>query len=489
MHLKKGKRSISTVWRLLWKRFYSVNSKTNMHFSRSRKKPVTNFTRTNGLLLSCNGDTFPYLRTLWRYFNAPGNLMFVTTNIVAFMGIVTYNTLVTISSERAFEEQMMAAQVSLAKQREELETTALSLPREIELRGEEDDIKWEQPVVAHVREDPLVEEQNAKLDTPIKQYTLGDLILNKRENVTDYDSQRAKASIFHMLYAYMLYRDVIQPTTMTQNNNSEEWRREVELLTKGKEVQGTHRRIDVFYDLWNKNFDKIVTSPEKVQNFQLPNWSKYPTILKFICTELHDNSLKTLGEFKQFYGKVRSNEVKKLLGLWLYDHSFLFPHNIYDNRTEEDFYDILINDSMQDNKIFQKYSSIVMNPYNERTQLFFPNVNSPSVNKPVPSISLETYTRLLKGYINLQETDCKYDYNDNIFKLISILKLNCFLQRNKKKHAGPTVRILLPRDEDRSQILGTISQAEKRTCYQILSKNRDVVALLKRISDIQADSS
>lgn len=97
------------------------------------------------------------------------------------MGIVTYNTLVTISSERAFEEQMMAAQVSLAKQREELETTALSLPREIELRGEEDDIKWEQPVVAHVREDPLVEEQNAKLDTPIKQYTLGDLILNKRK--------------------------------------------------------------------------------------------------------------------------------------------------------------------------------------------------------------------------------------------------------------------------------------------------------------------
>lgn len=134
--------------------------------------------------------------------------------------------------------------------------------------------------------------------------------MNKRENVTDYDSQRAKASIFHMLYAYMLYRDVIQPTAMTQNNNSEEWRREVELLTKGKEVQGTHRRIDVFYDLWNKNFDKIVTSPEKVQNFQLPNWSKYPTILKFICTELHNNSFKTLGEFKQFYGKVRSNEVK-----------------------------------------------------------------------------------------------------------------------------------------------------------------------------------
>ena len=245
----------------------------------------------------------------------------------------------------------------------------------------------------------------------------------------------------------------------------------------------------MFYDLWNKNFDKIVTSPEKVQNFQLPNWSKSPTILKFICTELHDNSLKTLGEFKQFYGKVRSNEVKKLLGLWLYDHSFLFPHNIYDNRTEEDFYDILINDSMQDNKIFQKYSSIVMNPYNERTQLFFPNVNSPSVNKPVPSISLETYTRLLKGYINLQETGCKYDYNDNIFKLISILKLNCVLQRNKKKHAGPSVRILLPRDEDRSQILGTISQAEKRTCYQILSKNRDVIRLLKRISDIQAGSS
>ncbi|CAI4036143.1 hypothetical protein SMKI_14G3620 [Saccharomyces mikatae IFO 1815] len=488
MHFKKGKGSISIVWRFLWKRFYSIHSKTGMHFSRCRKKPVTNFSRENGLLLSCNGDTFPYMRTLWRYFNAPGNLMFVTTNIVTFMGIVAYNTMVTVSNERAFEEQMMAAQVSLAKQREDFETRALSLPRDTELGEEEEDIKREQPAVGHAKEDRLVQEQNAQPDSPIKHYTLRDLILNREAKIADYDSQRAKASIFHMLYAYMLYRDTIQSKTETQNHSSEEWHHEVELLAKGEQIRGSHKRIDVFYDLWNKSFDKIVTSPEKVQNFQLPNWSKYPSLLKFICTELHDNNLKTLSEFQQFYGKVRSKEVKKLLGLWLYDHSFLFPHNLYDNKSEEDFYDILINDSIQDNNVFQKYSSIVMNPYNERTQLFFPNIQTPSVNKPVPSISLETYTRLLKGYIHLQETNCKYDYNDNIFKLISILKLNCFLQRNKKKHAGASVRILLPRDEDRSQILGTISQAEKKTCYQILSKNRDVIALLKRISDIQVDS-
>ncbi|EJS41873.1 pet494p [Saccharomyces arboricola H-6] len=489
MHLKKGKRTIGTVWRLLWKRFYSVHSKTNIYSTRSRKKLVTNFTRVNGLLLNCNGDTFPYMRTLWRYFNAPGNVMFVTTNIVTFMGIVAYNTMVTVSNERAFEEQMIAAQVSLAKQREEFETRALSLPRDTELEEQDDDAKWEQPAVGHTEEDPLIQVRDEQLDFPIKHYTLADLVLNKEAKVADYDSQRAKASMFHMLYAYMLYRDTIQPKTEVDTTSSEEWRHEVELLTNGKQMQGAHQRIDVFYDLWNKKFDRVVTSPEKVQNFQLPNWSKYPTILKFVCTELHSTDLKTLDDFKQFYSKVRSNEVKKLLGLWLYDHSFLFPHKLYDNKSEEDFYDTLINDFMQDNRIFQKYSSIVMNPYNERTGLFFPNIPTTPANKPVPSISLETYTRLLKGYITLQETNCKYDYNDNIFRLISTLKLNCFLQRNKKKHIGATVRILLPRDEDRSQVLSTISQAEKKACYQILSKNRDLIALLKQISDIQADTS
>ncbi|EHN00408.1 Pet494p [Saccharomyces cerevisiae x Saccharomyces kudriavzevii VIN7] len=487
MHLKKGKRSISTVWRLLWKRFYSVHSRTNMYSARSRKRLVTNFTRVNGLLLSCNCDTFPYMRTLWRYFNAPGNVMFVTTNIVAFMGIVAYNTMITVNNERAFEEQMIAAQMSLAKQRKGFETGALTLSRDTELDDQEDDIKCERPASGHA--DPFVQEQDGQLDSPIKHHTLADLVSNKEAKVADYDSQRVKASIFHMLYAYMLYRDTIQPKTEVQNHSSKEWRHEVELLIKGKQAQGTHQRIDVFYDLWNKKFDKVVTSPEKVQNFELPDWSKYPTILKFVCTELHNNDLKTLDEFKQFYGKVRSNEVKKLLGLWLYDHSFLFPRNLYDNESEEGFYDTLIKDSIQDNKIFQKYSSIVMNPYNERTQLFFPNIHTQPANKPIPSISLETYTRLLSGYITLQETNCKYDYNDNIFKLISILKLNCFLQRNRKKHPAANVRILLPKDEDRSQALSTISQAERKTCYQILSKNRDVIALLKRISDIQADSS
>ncbi|KOG97196.1 Pet494p [Saccharomyces eubayanus] len=489
MHLKKGKRSIGTVWRLLWKRLYSVHYKTNTYSTRSRKKLVTNFTRVNGLLLSCNGDTFPYMRTLWRYFNAPGNLMFVTTNIITFTGIVAYNTMVTVSNERVFEEQMIAAQMSLAKQKEELETRALDFPANHEQIKEADDANCEQPAIERSGEDRSVKQQNEQLDSPIRHYSLTDLVLNKEARVADYDSQRVKASLFHMLYAYMLYRDTIQPNSDSPNHNSEEWRHEVELLTRDKRLQGAHQRIDVFYDLWNNQLDKIVTSPEKVQNFQLPNWSKYPTLLKFICTELHNNELTTLDEFKQFYGKVRSNEVKKLLGLWLYDHSFLFPRNIYDNKNQEVFYDTLISDSMQDNKIFQKYSSIVMNPDNERTQLFFPNIYAQPVNKPIPSISLETYTRLLRGYITLQETNCKYDYNDNIFKLISILKMNCFLQHDKKIRTGASVRILLPRDEDRSPVLNTIPQAEKKTCYQILSKNRDILALLKRISDIQIDSS
>lgn len=447
---------------VLCRRLYGIRVRNDIFGSRGK---------SGGLIMNQEGLG----RVLWKYFNAPGNVMFVTVNLVTFAGIVTYNSMVSANQERFFEERMLMAQETLTPKYSCSEEKK-PLEKEIESPQTGDVVKICSPAPEQV------------LDVqPLTEYKAETLILGKESKCASYDSQMAKMSLYHMMYAYFLCRQV---ASNEGSKTSKPWDEEVELLKStthsGNVNSRTKNFMETFYKSWKTEFIEVFTDLHKSQQFHFPDWKHYPSSLRYVCKTLYHNDMQTIEDFQNFYDSIGQRDLKRLLRLWLCDHSHLVsPANGYN---VEKFYRELIADCHNDDYLLNKYSSMLLNPTDPRKSLFFSKYGKYATQK-VPSASIDTVLSVLQEYVALQETQGRYHYNA-IVRLISMIRRDCVIARTT---SGTTrirqVRVLLPRDEDRERIDLTANKNERKKCFQLVSHNPKAVELLGIISSWQNTKS
>ena len=211
--------------------------------------------------------------------------MFVTCNLVTFAGFVTINSMTTSNRERLTEAKLLAAESSL----------------EVEVRSEE-------------QESPLTEYTTSNFWCPAKSPPLA-----------TYDSQMAKMSLFHMLYAFYLYRSVLIAEEDRKVRLPEDWKQEVGYLRDNNTTRTscTHKEMDNFYNEWKQEFLQVFADLNKSQRFNLPTWKDYPKPLKIICEKLYHNDMENIHDFADFYDQTPSLGFKRLLRRWLLDYTHL----------------------------------------------------------------------------------------------------------------------------------------------------------------------
>ncbi|SCU92787.1 LAFA_0F12860g1_1 [Lachancea sp. 'fantastica'] len=373
--------------------------------------------------------------TLWRYFNAPGNVMFVTTNVVTLVGIVSYSTLQTMARERALQDYV--------------EQSGLS--------GE--------PVVEEAR-------SSHQQESPMASYKAGKIMLPKSSPPQTCHMQHLKMSLFHLLYSYHIYCDVV---ALEAPSGSIEYNKEVEELRRGQMMEkhkASKTSPQAFYNAWSDEFEHELRNLNRSQQFHMPNWTAYPKSLQILCRTLYEKDMKTMADFKKFYRSIGSGNLRAILRSWLYDNSrFLQIETDFDS---EAFYRDLIRSCRSDNSLFKLYSSILLNSSNPRRYAFFQSQGQ----RPL-TVSLETILEVMKGNL-LASTDTEC-YNSSL-QLISMIRTNCIATQGAggKKE----VRIILSDDDSSSDIPGKMSSQEKHECLELVSQNSEIIAILGALSKL-----
>lgn len=412
-----------------WSRFYSSPNR-NVFFSPR--------VRAGGLLF----EGYPR-GNMWSYFRSPGNITFVTTNIVTFVGIVTYDTFVATNEERIFEDRLVAARLSV--EREEKERGFIDVPSRVEepVLGKEEQDKELAKIDDQIELLRQIEMKRAELedrrqldaelreaqvqldvDTASPELTYADVTGVRKHRLMDITSQRVRMSLFQMVYSFYSYKSL--------------------LLSRPQEAAPD---MDQFYAFWNEKYNTLKLDDTKVQEFKLPDWADYPNLMKSFCFLLHGRSeLTRLADFETLYRSVDSYEIKRLLRLWLYDNWFQLKPSPHNDR----FFQQLVRDSRGDRPLFAKYMSVVTREnQNPRALLFLP------LSKQEPSVPLDTAVDLL---------DAASRANDKhaTVKLLSMLKYNCCLERDAVYlHLTPT-------------------RANKK-CYRYLSQNKRLTEIIDNI--------
>ncbi|QLQ81271.1 hypothetical protein HG537_0F00320 [Torulaspora globosa] len=401
-------------------------------------------------------------RILWKYFNAPGNVMFVAMNIVTFAGIVTYSTLVSAHRERVLEERLYQGTLWIQGQQQK-----------------EEEIK-EDPT-QDVTEDVNMDLEEATASSALPEYVSSEISLPRAVKCDTYSSQMAKMSLFHMFYAYLLCKQVAFGD-VGRKKCSEDWDREVESLRKqqdlysdGKDTKmNTRAFTDTFYSSWRADYADVFASLTKSQQLHFPDWKHYPFDLRHICKTLYRGEMNTIDDFQNLYDSIEAWELKRLLRLWLYDYSHLIKPTTGNDK--ELFYQRLIRDCHNDNRLFFKYSSILLDPANRSKNLFFRPC------RQVPSASMKTVLDVLQEYISLHELRGIAHY-DAIIRIVSMIRTDCVLSRWKSNPDSiQQIRILLPTDNDRPQLQAKITQEERKKCFQLVKHNPQTIQLLTAIA-------
>lgn len=390
---------------------------------------------SGGLLLNSKHNNIT--KTLWKYFNAPGNLMFVTCNLVTFAGFVTINSMVASNRERLTEAKLLEAQSSL----------------EVDVQNEE-------------QESPLTEYSSSNFWCPAKSPPLA-----------TYDSQMAKMSLFHMLYAFYLYRDVLSAEENSKVRLPKDWKQEVEYLqdyTNNATVNCTHREMDNFYNEWKREFLQVFADLNKSQRFTLPTWKDYPKPLKIICSKLYHNDMEDIHAFADFYNEMPSLGVKRLLRRWLLDYTHLVSTT--SSTADEKFYRQLLQDSKGDEVMFNTFASLLLNPADTRRTCFLPKQDLYQIQ----SASIDTVLLILKGYVHQREKMNK-NHNGPIIRLLSMLKKDCVVGPGDQPKSK-TVRIMLPTDDQRDLLEMTMTPQKRKRSLALISHHLEAIELLDSIS-------
>ncbi|CAR21339.1 Pet494p [Lachancea thermotolerans CBS 6340] len=372
--------------------------------------------------------------TLWRYFNAPGNVMFVTTNVVTLLGIMSYTTIQNMAREQAMQEYL--EHKSFGDDTVDIELTQGS---------------------------------------PRKRYRKENIKLSKNQPPSNCYAQHAKMSLFHLLYSFYICRDVASENEV---RGSSEWKEELDdLQDEVPERHSSHISTRMFYHLWRSEFGQIFDNLSRSQQFHMPNWKHYPGSLQVVCQSLYDSELRTVADFIKFYKGVKQGTLKELLRAWFYDNMQLFQ-STSDNDNEY-FYRYLVQACENDEPLFNQYASIMLNPSNPRRRAFFNRRNQYS------SASLETFVEVLKGNLRAAAGAVeKSYYHESILNLVSMLRTSCFLAQNS--NGSHEVRILLPGNMNVCDSLPYphTSSADRFACYKLVSENAEVMAVLGAISKL-----
>lgn len=387
-----------------------------------------------GLLMNSRQDSVR--KTLWKYFNAPGNLMFVTCNLVTFAGFVTINSMVNSNCERLAEAKLSEAESSL----------------EVE------------------------EVRNDEKESPLTEYTANNFWCPaKTPPLATYNSQMAKMSLFHMLYAFYLYKDVLIADQNRQMVLPKEWQQEVEYLQDSEKdtFACTYREMDKFYNEWKQEFLQVFADLNKSQRFTLPTWKNYPKPLRIICDKLYHNDMENILNFADLYNEIPSIGIKRLLRRWLLDYTHLVS-TTGPTAENEKFYRQLLKDSQGDEVIFNNFASLILNPSDPRRTCFLPKLNQ------IHSASIDTALLVLRGYVHLREKMNK-NHNGPIIRLLSMLKKDCVVGPGDQPRSN-TVRILLPTDAQRDSLEQVMTPQKRQKSLALVSHHSEAIKLLDSIS-------
>lgn len=474
---------------LIWKRLYSTISKRSSNF----------ICHNNNLILNQKRPGF--VRTLWGYFNSPGNAMFVTTNIMTFAALVTYNTIANIRHEQIMEQQLLATQL-LGPQpsydprfEDEIMFPNHSDTRDPNITDQQsfltpvENIKIENLDTERANEVEKVKEEIEEdiMDSPLPIYTEKDIVLQKTRTVSRVNSLIAKHSLFSLFHAYCLYEDIIKDDWINakkevlksenrNDNNNNEWGNEVNRLRNLslpllKQIYEQQKPLGTFYRIWNTK-DKVDSSQlTEIYKFKIPQWNIYPGLMRYVCNNLYHNKLETLKDLDTFYKTMKTPNMKRLFRMWLYDHIHLLKR-VNDDIWNEYMFTVLIRDSFQNNDIisFKKYSSILLNPENTRGKLFFSN----SKQLQSPQVHIDTLLNVFEDYLVLQhqqqqKTGIDEDnslYEDTFLRMVQLIKYNGYVTKNK------TVKVLLRDDHI------PLESSQQRKYFEVLSNNERLRSVL-----------
>ena len=449
-------------------------------------------------------------RTLWGYFNAPGNVMFVTTNVVSFAALVTYNTLVNIQNDRILQQEMLSAQLLSTSpsgetisfdENEPIDNIPTPVSMFQPLKGNTSFAQIKATIVKQIHEritsqkQVLSDEVTEAVDTPFTTYLDGTVELTKHVPINSTNSLIAKSSLFSLLYYYHLYEDIVCQDSkrssneqITEENQSRNriWAKEVQRLRNLnfpiiKSLQNDRNSsLTIFYQIWNEENKKNLEKYDSLYQFKFPRWSLFPDSLSQLCNQLHDDRLETLNDFQRLYELTNRSSLKRLFRMWLYDYSNLL-NRTNNNVMNEVVFNKLIKDSFNDQDLdsFEKFSSIILNPEDKRRKLFFtirPDYQSYQIH-------LDTLLTIFQDYIFLQKAKKSQSlhslqvYDVEILKMVQLIKNNGYLDKNGIAY------ILLRQDHP------SFSESNRKRYFGNLSNNKQLRKLLQEVAILQKATS
>lgn len=468
---------------------------------------------------------------LWQYFNSPFNVVFMTTNIFAFAGIVAFSTLIDIRHLHVEATKNQAVQPALAGSGHgsgmlmvnpgtirrhmypmvttmvDPQTERVPLPELPELTPEDQEAlehaeeqdqtleflrrkiseKSKELAAARAETETAVDVATA-VETPLQTYTEADIdIPTKPTRVLTRNSTDIKASLFHMLYSYEIFWSLLQDSNKdakASSFNSPEWGKEIsEIRQNIPDFKGFVQNLNMFYNAWNEEFQEsgavgsAKSTPQSTENFAIPTWLPFPKRLQKSCKRLYANKLETVEDFQKFYEDTGSPQLKELLRMWFYDNYRQFQSK--DSRSSEFFYNELLNDTVKNPPVFKKYASVVLNPANQRSQKMFSKVKVDEEGK-VPVVHLDTMVNLLQDYLKLKDDE---DRSDAYLRLVHMIKNNAYISPVDK---GVYVQLC---DDDKtkspsgwmSRLHGSSDKKAQSQLYEALGQDQRLVSLLKEL--------
>ncbi|AEY98578.1 FAGL239Cp [Eremothecium gossypii FDAG1] len=397
-------------------------------------------------------------RTLWRYFNAPGNVLFVTTNVVALTGMYAYSSL--CAQPRHTELQV-------------LQRDRVGRDEVVRLEGSPG-----QELAARASAGTLRDGKDIIGEQPWAQYT--DVGEWAHVPPVSMESRTMKMSLFYMFYAYYLYRDAgpwpkVPPSNPQANNTYwqqtvDALKRRVDRLCEGSSLPEEKPRDSphaaLFYSMWRAEFMGVFSNLNRAQQFHIPKHLRVHSDLHALSYKLEQNGLDDITEFLDFYRTRQSKEEKHLLQMWFFD----FGHHLNSSSKvdTERLYRSLIGNWSTDERSFERHMRAFLSPDDPRRKIYFRN----HIPEGLETASVDTVLKLLARLNKCQHID----KNDYVIRLISILRKNIYYSESTD-----SIRVYLPSPK-LQELTGSMDLTKRKKALEVLSRDPNTLKVLSQLS-------
>ncbi|AET38249.1 Pet494p Ecym_2528 [Eremothecium cymbalariae DBVPG len=422
-------------------------------------------------------------KTLWRYFNAPGNVLFVTTNMLTLTTLYTYSifssysrrSYVLDSLQHGFPiERDVGINVGTEEMINEMFDNEIREPS----NGEEEEIPKIDNEYGCAEEEPVCIDEHEMPD-PCLIYTEPE-VSEHMEPVTPH-SRFAKMSLFYLFYSYHLFKDIrrqVDGSKSTPAEQNDSYWHEQNLQNRSEDVYNSANKSShaedyiendsplQFYDIWLTEFKQSFKNLSKSRQFHLLISKDFPNELSSFFRTLDANPMNSFADFFQIYQSSTSIEDKILLSSWFFDYGHHLSKSNCVNT--EKLYCTLFDKNFNDED-FEKYASIIFRPDDPHRKLFFGS-------KPyfgLQTASLESILQVLKTALKSNDPH----KNDYIIKLMSLLRKHCYYNVSSN-----SVRILLPNSAHEEKISMSLCEQRRKESYQYIAKDPTALRLLSHIT-------